>query len=109
MSAVAPIVLPGKYINERIVVTCDFARRISQQRQFAGVTLSAPTFVATVLTGVDASPSAIISGSASIDGYKAKQLVINGVDGVTYKLVCTVTTSDGETLIEELDLPVEAP
>lgn len=108
MSAVDPIVLPGKYVNEKIVVSCDFAKRLP-----IGVSLAAGTasVTAEVLTGVDASPSAILSGAASISGSKVLQFVINGVSGVTYKLIFQVDTDEStpQRFIEELDLPVEAP
>lgn len=106
MSIISPIQLPGKYVNERITITCNFAKRLGQ-----GVGLTSPTVTATVLEGVDASPSAILSGAATIDGTKVLQHVINGVNGVTYKLVFQVDTDEStpQRLIEELDLPVEDP
>jgi hypothetical protein len=106
--SIEPIVLIGKYVNERVVVTCDFAKRLA-----FGVGLGAGTASVTVevLTGVDASPSAILSGTATIEGTKVKQFIIAGVTGVTYKLIYQVDTdeSTAQRLIEELDLPVEAP
>ncbi len=106
--SIDPILLPGKYVNERVVVSCDFAKRLA-----AGVGLAAgtATVTATVLTGADPSPSAILSGSPSISGTKVLQFVIAGLDGVTYKLVFTVDTDEAtaQRLIEELDLPVETP
>ncbi len=108
MSIIAPIPLPGKYVNERVVVSCDFAKRLGQ-----GVNLDDGTAVvtATVLEGVDANPSAILSGLPSVSGSKVLQFVIGGVTGVTYKLVFQVDTDEAtpQRLIEELDLPVEDP
>lgn len=106
MSIINPIELPGKYVNERITITCNFAKRLA-----LGVGLVSPTVTATVLTGVDANPSAILSGAASVDGTKVLQHVIGGVNGVTYKLVFTVDTDEAtaQRFIEELDLPVEDP
>ncbi len=109
MSIIIPIDLPGKYIEERVNVSCNFAKRLGP-----GVNLDdgAPIVVtAAVLTGVDANPSAILSGQPSIVGTKVVQHVIEGVDGVTYKLVFKVWTDEAtpQRLIEELDLPVEEP
>lgn len=108
MSIISPIELPGKYVNERVVVTCDFAKRLG-----LGVALDDGTAVvtATVLTGTDPNPSAILSGVPSVSGSKVLQFVIGGVNGVTYKLVFQVDTDEAtpQRLIEELDLPVEDP
>jgi hypothetical protein len=108
MTIIAPIQLPGKYVNERVVVSCDFAKRLNVN---LGVGLVSPVVTAEVLEGVDASPSAILSGSPSIEGTKVKQFVIAGLNGVTYKLIFQVDTDEAtpQRLIEELDLPVEAP
>ena len=61
-------------------------------------TLLTAVVVATVYSGVDPNPSAIISGSAAISGTQVTQLVTGGVSGTIYGLVCTVTTSLGQTL-----------
>ena len=63
-----------------------------------GETISSASVAATVYSGTDASPSAIISGSASISGGEVTQIIIDGTEGVTYTLTCTVTTSLSETL-----------
>jgi len=103
-----PILLPGKYTTEEVVVSCNFAKRLPQG---VGLGAGTATVTATVLTGVDGSPSAILSGSPSIEGTKVKQFVIAGLTGVTYKLVFTVQTDEStpQKLTEELDLPVETP
>jgi hypothetical protein len=108
MSIIIPIDLPGKYIGERVVVSCDFGKRMNIN---LGVGLTSPVVTAEVLTGVDASPSAILSGTPSIEGTKVKQLVIAGLNGVTYKLIFQVDTDEAtpQRFIEELDLPVETP
>lgn len=108
--AIQPIELPGKYVDERVVISCDFAKRINT---VLGVGLASGTasVTASVLTGTDPSPSSILSGSPSISGTKVLQFVIGGVSGVTYKLVFQVDTDEStpQRLIEELDLPVEDP
>ena len=67
----------------------------------SGVTLStASDWVATVKSGTDATPSDIVSGSASISGTKSIQTIdaTAGEEGVTYWLRAVVTTSDSQTL-----------
>lgn len=82
----------------------DFAARLA-----TGETLSSASFaIAIVSGGVDAGAASMISGAAVIDGSIAKQLVIDGVAGVTYRLTGTVVTSAGQTLVESADLPVAA-
>jgi hypothetical protein len=63
-----------------------------------GETLSTASVTAATYTGTDAAPSALISGSAVISGEKVTQLIVDGVEGVVYLLVCVVTTSLSETL-----------
>lgn len=66
-----------------------------------GETLSTAAVTASVFSGTDASPSSLVSGSASISGTVVTQLLsalAGGVLGVVYELLCTVTTSAGQTL-----------
>lgn len=63
-----------------------------------GETISTQQVTATVWSGTDANPSAIISGSASASGSNVTQKITGGTTGVTYRLLCTVTTSGGQTL-----------
>lgn len=85
--------LPPKLLGESINVQFDFSSRLGTSE-----TISTKSVVASVLSGTDASPSAIISGAASSSGAVVTQLVIGGVLGVLYKLLATVTTSGGQTL-----------
>jgi hypothetical protein len=87
------ITLDGKLAGESVSTVFDFISRLA-----TGETISTATVVASVYSGVDATPSAVISGSASISGTKVTQLVVAGVLGVMYKLVCTITTSASQTL-----------
>ena len=61
-------------------------------------TLSTATVTATVYSGLDPSPSSIIPIAATIVGQQVQQKVTGGVLGVIYELLCTVTTSLGQTL-----------
>ena len=64
-----------------------------------GETISTQSCTASVYSGVDASPSSVISGSASASGAIVSQKVAAGVLGVIYEIACTITTSAGQTLI----------
>lgn len=61
-------------------------------------TISTQSVTCTVWSGVDASPSSMISGSASASGTQVTQKITGGVVGVVYYLLCTITTSAGQTL-----------
>jgi hypothetical protein len=64
----------------------------------AGETLLTASVTSTVYTGVDPAPAAIRSGLPVIDGNRVDQLMTGGVEGCVYELLCTVTTSLGQTL-----------
>lgn len=87
------ISIPGKHASETIAQVFDFISLLA-----IGETLSTASVAATVYSGTDSSPSSVISGSASISGTKVTQLITGGTLGVTYTLVCTVTTSASQTL-----------
>lgn len=94
--------LPFKAPAERIVVTFDFARRLSE-----GASLTSPVVTASVASGTDASPGAVISGAASVVGTKVLQLVVGGLDAVDYRLDCQVDAG-AERFVLPVRLPVRA-
>lgn len=87
------ITIDGKAAGETRSEIFDFLSQLA-----VGETLSTASVVATVYSGTDASPSGVISGSASISGSQVSQKLTAGTLGVTYLLVCTVTTSASQTL-----------
>lgn len=64
-----------------------------------GETISSAVVTAAVYSGVDANPSAIVSGTATISGGLVSQKLIGGTAGVIYKLSCAATTSVPNVLI----------
>jgi hypothetical protein len=84
-----------KRITETRKYTWDFVNDVA-----SGETLTAGTqsVTATVLKGTDASPSSIVSGTATISGTQVVQMVTGGVEAVTYALNFQVTTSEGQVL-----------
>ena len=70
-------------------------------------TISSSTWTATVVSGNDASPSAILYGSPVITGTTVKQVVTGGYSGVTYSLKASITTSGGSTYLGVALLPVQ--
>jgi len=81
-----------KLLGETQVLSFDFTSELA-----IGETINSQTVVATTYSGTDASPSSIISGSASSSGAVVSQKVTGGVLGVMYELLCTITTSLGQT------------
>jgi hypothetical protein len=86
------VVQNPKFVSDTVNYTFDFTSRLA-----VGETISSATVTSVVYTGVDASPSAIISGSAAISGGLVTQLITAGVAGVIYELRCAAVTSLGQT------------
>ena len=78
----------GKHASEIRQEVFDFTSRLA-----VGETISNAVVTATVYSGTDAAPSALIRGSATISGAQVKQVLMAGVLGVTYLLTCAATTS----------------
>ena len=72
-------------------------------------TISSATCTAVVKEGTDASPSSILVGSPTWSGFKVSQRISGGLDGVTYSIQMTITTSASNTYTVVGDLPVLAP
>ena len=85
--------LQPKLSGDTASVTFDFTSRLG-----SGETISTSSVAASTYSGTDASPSAIISGSASASGAVVSQNITAGTAGVIYELLCTITTSAGQTL-----------
>lgn len=90
-----------KFTTEVKSLSFDFSQVLA-----SGETISTATCTVVVIDGTDLTPSNILSGGTTIIGFKVYQQVQNGVAGVTYRLVATITTSVGNTLVALGDLPV---
>lgn len=93
-----------KFTTEVKSLSFDFSQVLA-----SGETLSTAVCTVLVIDGIDPTPSGLLSGAASIVGSKIYQQVRNGTTGVTYRLVATVTTNAGNTLVALGDLPVYSP
>ena len=85
--------LPPKPVSSTESYIIDFTDALT-----AGSTISTQSVTASVYSGTDASPSAIVSGVATASGTKVTQKITAGTVGVIYQLTWTVTTSDSLTL-----------
>lgn len=88
------VIFDPKRSGETVTLQFDFASRLAVSE-----TISTQSVAASVYSGTDASPSAIISGSATASGTIVSQKITAGTIGVTYSLACTITTSAGQTLL----------
>lgn len=87
------IILGSKTSGETVTEMFDFTSRLTSAE-----TISTASTTATVYSGTDATPSAIVSGSASISGKVVSQTFTGGTTGNIYQVVCSITTSLGQTL-----------
>ena len=94
------IELPPKLSGDTVTVQFDFTSSLGSE------TISTQTVTASVYSGTDATPSAIISGTATASGAVVSQKITAGTVGVIYELLCTITTSGGQTLTKSAFLAV---
>jgi len=94
--------LPVKLLGETKLFSVDFADVLGT------ATISTKTVTATTYSGTDASPSSIVSGSASSSGSIVSQMITAGTLGVIYKLLWAITTSDSQTLQKATFLAISA-
>lgn len=85
--------LPSKVSGSILLITFDFTSDLA-----VGETISSQSVTASVWSGTDSLPSDIISGAATVSGAIVTQKIDGGVTGVIYELLCTATTSLGQTL-----------
>ncbi len=89
------IALPPKAPTEEIVVSFGFAARLK-----VGETVTAAATTVEVVDGTDATPSAILSGSADITSAPVvAQKIVGGVLGVSYLIQILATTSTGRKIM----------
>lgn len=93
--------LPEKDPVEIVPITFDFAPDVA-----GGATVTPVSVDVSVLNGEDSAPGDMRQGAASATGAKVVQWIKAGVDGARYKLRCTVTTSDLQTLVLSATLQV---
>jgi hypothetical protein len=90
------ITLPEKAVGETIPLVVNFGDRLQYGESINGCTVAI-----TVLSGTDANPSAMLSGSPSFTSNTVTQAVTAGVVGVTYMVVFVVTASGSHNYIKE--------
>ena len=87
------IISSGKFSGETLNPPFNFLAQLT-----SGETISTQAVTATVYSGTDTTPQAVLSGAATVSGAVVTQRITGGTEGVIYKLLCTVTTSLSRTL-----------
>lgn len=87
------ITIPPKTSGETTRVTFDFLSQLPDTD-----TVASATATATVWSGTDASPSAVVSGSPTVSGTKAYVILTGGVAGNVYMVTVTATPTTNTTL-----------
>lgn len=88
------VTLPSKDTSSTIPVTVDFISQLA-----TGEAVTSVVVTASVFSGVDATPSAIISGAATLSQNSATQVITGGLAGVVYLLAFAATTNNANRLI----------
>lgn len=88
------VTIPTKLTGETLPVRVNFLSQLA-----AGEAVTAVVCTATVLSGTDATPSAILSGSGTLAANVFTQILTAGVAGTTYLLTFTATTNSTNYLI----------
>lgn len=93
-----------KLTTENELFTFDFSPILK-----SGETISTAACTIEVKDGDDPNPNSIKVGSPAINGALVVQRISGGINGVTYRLVMTVTTSATNVYTLVGDLPVYTP
>jgi hypothetical protein len=86
-------VLP-KLGGETVPRTVDFISKLP-----SGVTISSADCLASVYSGNDANPSAMVQPATTISGTQVTQVITGGVVGTIYELSWSAVGSDGNTYL----------
>lgn len=91
--------LSSKDPEEIVTVVFDFAALTA--------TVATPVVTMAVVSGTDANPSAMLSGSPTVVGAEVHQKIVGGLSGVTYSLRCRADAADGSRFVLADELIVE--
>ena len=80
------ILLPDRGVGETYPITLTFADRLQ-----SGEAINGATVTVSVYAGTDATPSSLLSGSATYTSTTVTQVVTGGTAGVIYSLVFVAT------------------
>lgn len=98
------VIFSEKGIGETVPLTVTFADRLQY-----GETLNGANVQVVVLSGVDPSPSSMLSGAVSFNSNSITQNITGGVAGVTYMVIFIATGTNSHNYIKEGRLVVTTP
>ena len=87
------VTFPAKLEGETVALEFDFASRLGE-----GETISSASVACVVYSGVDSTPTSLLSGADSTSGSVVTQRVTGGEAGTIYLLSCSAVTSASQTL-----------
>jgi hypothetical protein len=73
-----------------------------------GETVQSAAVTCSVIHGTDPAASSMVQGTPTVQSPKVSIFIVDGVEGVIYRLKCIATTSNGQDLVLESDLLVSA-
>lgn len=80
--------------TETILVSFDYANLFVESAEY----ISGSTWTIVLLSGIDATPSALLSGNPQINGPIISHLITAGVNGCSYAIQVRITTNLGQVL-----------
>lgn len=88
------IEFPSKPLSETVNLSVDFISRLA-----SGELISSASVAATLYSGTDTVPGALVNGAASISGSQVIQSITGGVLGNIYELAYTAVTTLAQRLV----------
>jgi hypothetical protein len=98
------LILSDKATTETISLTAFFADRLQY-----GETINGSSVTAVVSSGIDPTPSAILSGASTYTATTVTQAITGGVAGVTYTLIFLATGTNSHNYVKQGYLSIVAP
>ena len=98
------VIFSDKATTETIPLTVFFGDRLQY-----GETVNGASVTCVVVSGIDPSPSAVLSGTATYTANSVTQNVTGGIAGVTYMLIFLATGSNSHNYVKQGRLVVMAP
>lgn len=88
------IEFPSKPLSETVNLSVDFISRLA-----SGELIQSASVAATLYSGTDTAPGALVNGAASVSGSQVIQSITGGVLGNIYELAYTAVTTLAQRLV----------
>lgn len=94
----SPVILPPKRVSDVVLISMDFASALAIGNGVIDSLTGTPTVTASVYSGTDPTPSAIVGASGFTFDSVVEWKIQNGAVGVIYALKYQMATTLGQTL-----------